>query len=259
MNREPFRNLLEFAVEVAWRAGRTALAHYQTGVNAETKPDNSPVTIADRTAEQIARDLIATRFPHDGIVGEEFGVANAGASRRWILDPIDGTRTFVRGVPFFGALLALEEDGEPVIGVAYFPALEETVYAARGEACWWNGRRALVSDETKLDHALILATDVENIEKQNLTAGWNRVRSRAGMVRTWGDCYGHALVATGRAEAMFDPVMSVWDAAALRPIIEEAGGVFTDWRGNTTHDGGSAVSTNAALARDIRTFLNESA
>lgn len=256
MNREPFRNLLEFAVEVAWRAGRAALAHYQTGIGAETKPDDSPVTAADRGAEQIARELITTKFPHDGIIGEEFGAVRPDASRRWVLDPIDGTRTFIRGVPLFGCLLALEEDAEPVIGVMYFPALDETVYAARGEGCWWNGRRALVSDETKLDKSLILTTDVENIERQNFTDGWNRVRSRAGLVRTWGDCYGHALVATGRAEAMFDPMMSVWDAAALRPIVEEAGGVFTDWHGNATHTGGSAISTNAALSREIRTFIN---
>lgn len=257
MNREPYQNLVEFAVEVAWRAGRAALAHYQTGIVAETKPDHSPVTVADRTAEQIARELIESKFPHDGIVGEEFGTVRTDAGRRWILDPIDGTRTFVRGVPFFGSLLALEEAGEPVVGVMYFPALEETVYAARGAGCWWNGRRALVSDEISLERALVLTTDVENIEQQNYTAGWNRVRSRAGLVRTWGDCYGHALVATGRAEAMFDPIMSIWDAAALRPIIEEAGGVFTDWQGNATHTGGSVVATNAALAREIRNLLNQ--
>jgi histidinol phosphatase-like enzyme (inositol monophosphatase family) len=255
MTRDSSHNLLEFAVEVAWRAGRIALAHYQTGITAETKPDASPVTAADRNAEQCARDLIETRFPHDGIVGEEFGATREGAERRWIIDPIDGTRTFVRGVPLFGSLLALEEAGEPVIGVMYFPALEETVYAARGAGCWWNGRRALVSDETRLERALVLTTDVENIEKQKFDAGWNRVRSRAGLVRTWGDCYGHALVATGRAEAMFDPVMSIWDAAALRPIIEEAGGVFTDWNGAVTHAGGSAVATNAGLARGIRELL----
>jgi histidinol-phosphatase len=256
MNREPYRNLLDFAVEVAWRAGRVALGHYQTGITAETKPDDSPVTVADRAAEQLARELIATRFPADGIIGEEFGSIRPDASRRWILDPIDGTRSYIRGVPLFGCLLALEEDGEPVIGVMYFPALEESVYAAVGEGCWWNGRRALVSAETDLARALVLTTDIESIERENRLAAWNRVRSHAGIVRTWGDCYGHALVATGRAEAMFDPVMSVWDAAALRPIIEEAGGVFTDWSGNTSHTGGSAISTNAALARQIRTLNN---
>jgi histidinol-phosphatase len=258
MNGEPFRNLLEFAVEVAWRAGRIALAHYQTGIAAQTKPDASPVTEADRAAELLVRDLIETKFPNDGIVGEEFGEVRAGARRRWIVDPIDGTRTFVRGVPFFGCLLALEEDHEPVVGVMYFPALEETVYGARGEGAWWNGRRALVSEAISLDNSLVLATDLGNITKQGYEAGFRRLHSRAGMFRTWGDCYGHALVATGRAEVMLDPIMSVWDAAALKPIIDEAGGVFTSWEGEATHNGGSAVATNAALAREVRTLLNGS-
>jgi histidinol-phosphatase len=258
MNSEPYRNLIEFAVEVAWRAGRTALAHYQTGIVAESKPDASPVTEADRAAERLVRELIESKFPNDGIIGEEFGEVRAGARRRWIVDPIDGTRTFMRGVPFFGCLLALEEDGEPVIGVMYFPALEETVYGARGEGAWWNGRRALVSDVVHLDNALILATDLGNIERQGFNDGFKRLNSRAGMLRTWGDCYGHALVATGRAEVMLDPIMSVWDAAALKPIIDEAGGVFTSWAGAATHTGGSAVATNAALAREVRTLLNGS-
>ena len=256
MNSEPFRNLLEFAVEVAWRAGRIALAHYQTGIAAQSKPDASPVTEADRAAELLVRDLIETKFPNDGIVGEEFGEVRSGARRRWIVDPIDGTRTFVRGVPFFGCLLALEEDHEPVVGVMYFPALEETVYGARGEGAWWNGRRALVSDTVSLDQALVLTTDVESIERQGYQAGFERLRARAGMLRTWGDCYGHALVATGRAEVMLDPIMNVWDAAALKPIIDEAGGVFTSWSGDSTHTGGSAVATNAAMARQVRTLLN---
>jgi histidinol-phosphatase len=248
---------MEFAVEVAWRAGRIALAHYQTGIAAQTKPDASPVTEADRGAEQIARELIETRFPHDGILGEEFGTARPQASRRWILDPIDGTRTFLRGVPLFGCLLAVEEDHEAVVGVMYFPALDETVYGAVGEGAWWNGRRALVSDVTSLDNALLLTTSVENIEQNDARlAGWNRLRARAGMTRTWGDCYGHALVATGRAEAMIDPIMSVWDSAPIKPIIEEAGGVFTDCSGKATYTGDSAISTNTALANDIRGYLN---
>ena len=257
--REPHGSLLEFAVEVAWRAGKVTLAHYQTGISAETKPDHSPVTLADRAAEQMARDLISTRFAHDSILGEELGQTNPGASRRWILDPIDGTRSFIHGVPLYGVLLAVEDDGEPVLGVIHFPALDETVYAALGEGCWWNGRRALVSDTTSMDDALIVTTDYEAIEKYGHAAAWGRIRGRAGQVRTWGDCYGHALVATGRADAMFDPVMSVWDAAALKPIIEEAGGVFTDWSGTSTHDGGSAISTNTALAREIRALIHNGA
>jgi histidinol-phosphatase len=256
MTRERVSDQLAFAVEVAWRAGRSAFAHYQTGITAETKDDASPVTLADRTAEQLARELIESRFPADGIIGEEFGAVREGARRRWILDPIDGTRTFVRGVPLFGCLLALEENDEPVIGVMYFPALDETVYAARGEGAWWNGRRARVSAESTLGNAVLLTTDVDNIERAGYGAGFQRLRERTGMLRTWGDCYGHALVATGRAEVMLDPIMNVWDAAALKPIVEEAGGFFTSWSGEHTHTGGSAVSSNAALATEVAALLN---
>jgi histidinol phosphatase-like enzyme (inositol monophosphatase family) len=256
--REPHRSLLEFAVEVAWRAGRVTLAHFQTGMAAETKPDASPVTAADRAAEQLARELIAHRFPADGIIGEEFGEVRPGAERRWILDPIDGTTAFLHGVPFYGVLIALEDDNDAVLGVAHFPALDETLYAALGEGCWWNGRRAAVSETALLEQALVLTSSYENIERQNVGAGWDRVRTRAGLARTWGDCYGHALVATGRAEAMFDPIMSIWDAAALRPIVEEAGGTFTDWQGQHTHRGGSVVATNRVLAREIRALLDGS-
>jgi histidinol-phosphatase len=256
--REPHRLLLEFAVEIAWRAGRLTLAHFQTGVAAEAKADSSPVTIADRGAELLLRELIEARFPNDGIIGEEFGETRPEATRRWIIDPIDGTRSFVHGVPFYGVLVAVEEDDDAVVGVAHFPALNETVYAARDEGCWWNGRRTLVSDTTDLSESLILTTSYEGIEKRKYDAGWDRVRTRAGQVRTWGDCYGHALVATGRAEAMFDASMRLWDAAAMRPIVEEAGGVFTDWQGQSTHRGDSVISTNAALAKQIRGLLTES-
>lgn len=250
---------LDFAVDLAWRAGRIALAHYQTGIAAEAKDDASPVTEADRAAERLLRRLIEARFPADGIVGEELGAERAGAERRWIVDPIDGTRSFVRGVPLFGCLIALEERGIPVVGVMHFPALAETVYAAAGAGCWWNGRRARVSTIASLSDALVLTTDVENIEATGRGAAWERLRGEAGTVRTWGDCYGHALVATGRAEAMLDPIMSIWDAAALRPIVEEAGGVFTDWTGDPSHDRGSAVSSNAAVAATLHHRLKEQA
>jgi histidinol phosphatase-like enzyme (inositol monophosphatase family) len=252
---EGLRDLLGFAVEVAWRAGRTTLTHFQTGIAAETKPDRSPVTAADRTAEQLARDLIRARFPHDGIVGEEFGVERAGMARRWILDPIDGTRSFVRGVPLYGVLIALEDEGEPVVGVAHFPALEETVCAARGLGCWWNGRRALVSDVTRLEDALALTTSAALAVRQGRGEGWARLCAHVGTCRTWGDCYGYALVATGRAEVMVDPSLAVWDAAAVRTIVEEAGGVVTDWDGVADHRNGSLVATNAALSNEIRRLL----
>jgi histidinol-phosphatase len=258
MKRESPRSLLEFAVEVAWRAGRVTLAHYQTGISAELKPDDSPVTEADRAAERLARELIERRFPHDAILGEEFGETRPGAERRWILDPIDGTRSFARGVPLYGVLLAVEEAGEAIVGVLHFPALSESVYAARGEGCWWDGRRALVSEHDRMEQALLLTTSVADAEERG-EMGWKRLASRAGLVRTWGDCYGYALVATGRADIMVDPVLAPWDAAALLPVIEEAGGVFTDWQGRTTHLGGDGIATNAALAREARALLTGTA
>ena len=255
MTLQSYRDLLDFAVDVAWRAGRVTLAHFQTGIAAETKADDSPVTLADREAERLARSLIAARFPHDGLLGEEFGEERGGADRRWILDPIDGTKSFMRGVPLYGVLLALEEEGESVLGVMHFPALGETVYAARGAGCWWNGRRALVSDTTTLERAFVVMTDEQAIERNGRAHGWEILRARVGGWRTWGDCYGYALVATGRADVMLDPQMNLWDTAALAPIIDEAGGVFTDWNGRSGHAVDSAVATNTALARDVRAIL----
>lgn len=255
MTLEQLQGRLDFAVEVAWRAGRAALAHYQTGVAAEAKPDASPVTAADRAAERTARELIADRFPDDAILGEEEGETGAGAELRWILDPIDGTKTFVRGVPLFGVMVALQHGERAVLGVLHFPALDETVYAAQGLGCWWNGRRARVSDTAAIGEALVVTTDSTALERSARGDGWRRLAAAAALTRTWGDCYGYALVATGRAEAMLDPVLSIWDAAALGPIIEEAGGVFTDWHGTPDHLVDSAVATNAALARTIRELL----
>jgi histidinol-phosphatase len=259
--RAELQELLEFAVEIAGLAGRSTLAHFQAGVATEWKADRSPVTLADRESERILRAQIERRFPHDGIVGEEYGTTGTEAPRRWILDPIDGTRSFVRGVPLYGVLVALEIGDDAVLGVIHFPALDETVCAARGLGCRWNGRPARVSDVTTLADAAILLTEAArpgrvSSEYGETPGGWNELASRAALVRTWGDCYGHALVATGRAEAMIDPRMAVWDCAALRPVIEEAGGVFTDLDGRPTHRGGSAVSTNAALAVEVRRLLS---
>lgn len=258
MGRISRQDLMEAAVEVAWQAGRVTLAHFQVGVDVETKEDATPVTVADRDAERRARELIKRRFPDDGIVGEEFGVRREEARRRWILDPIDGTRSFVRGVPLYGVLVAVEEGGEAVVGVLHFPALDETVYAARGEGCWWDGRRVSVSSVGHLEDALVLCTSSEDLEAPEHANAWESLRRRAGLVRTWGDCYGHALVATGRAEVMLDPILATWDAAALAPVVTEAGGSFTDWKGVPGHHGGSGISTNASLAREVRDLLGPS-
>lgn len=253
------RGLLEFAVGVAEHAGRSTLEHFGPDVTVERKADGTPVTVADRESERRVREAVAARFPADAVVGEEFG-GDAEGGRRWIVDPIDGTKSFIHGVPLYGVLLALEVEGEPVLGVIHFPALRETVAAARGLGCWWNGKRARVSGVDRLERALVLTTGdgaagdvVRGVEAR--AAAWERLRAAAGVARTWGDAYGYALVATGRAEAMVDPVVRVWDVAAVRPVIEEAGGVFTDWSGKASHTGGHAIATNAALADVVRAVL----
>lgn len=251
MTTETLPNLLAFAQELAWQAGRSTLAYFNTGVVPDLKADQTPVTIADREAEQRMRTMIEQRFPQHAILGEEYGETNAGASHRWILDPIDGTKSFVQGVPFYGVLVGLERDGEPVLGVCYLPALDEMIAAATQQGCTLNGRQVHVSDVSQLSDAVLVCSDAESFRTYKRDATFDYVRSKAKFTRTWGDCYGHILVATGRAEIMLDPVLSVWDCAALLPIMEESGGSFTSWHGEATIWGESGISTNAALHNEV--------
>jgi histidinol-phosphatase len=238
---------LDFAIDAAWQAGQLTLAHFQTGVAVEQKSDASPVTIADRGAEQLLRRLIEERFPGHAIVGEEFGQTDRDSSHRWIVDPIDGTRSFIRGVPLYGVLIGLEIAGDMVVGVAHFPGLGEMLAAARGEGCRWNGRPAHVSQVSRLDQALVAYTDTASFVEYGRAAAWARIQAASHTQRGWGDCYGHCLVATGRAEVMLDAIMNAWDCAALLPIVQEAGGRFTDWNGDATIYSGHALSTNGRL------------
>jgi histidinol-phosphatase len=247
--------LLEAVQEAARFAGSIAMRHYRSTLVVESKADGSPVTVADREAEAALREWITRRFPEDGIEGEELGVDRPEAQRRWIVDPIDGTKTFVRGVPLWGTLVAVAERTEVLAGAAFFPAVDEMLAAAPGEGAWWNGDRCSVSGVDRLDRATVLTTNERFAGDETKRSAWRRLSDRAMMTRSWGDCYGYLLVATGRAEVMVDGRMAAWDAAALQPIIKEAGGVFTDWSGALTAFGGSAIATNAALATEVRALL----
>ena len=240
-------SLLDAATEVAWAGGRRTLAHFQNDVRTEIKADGSPVTLADRDAEQVMRDLIRARFPDHTIVGEEHGVLTGTAPVRWILDPIDGTRTFVRGVPFYGTLVGVEVEGEPAVGVIYMPALDELVAAARGLGGRWNGRPCGVSTRQDPRDALLVATDLDAVRRRTGPERASALADAVALQRTWADCYGYLLVATGRADIALDAQMAIWDCAALMPIIEEAGGRFTAWSGRRTIEGGDAVATNGHL------------
>lgn len=241
------RELLDAARELAREAGRVTLEHFGGPVEADTKADGTPVTRADRAAERLLRERIRERFPDHGVLGEELGEFRPGAPIRWILDPIDGTRSFVRGVPLYGVMIGVEVEGEPEVGVVRFPALGETVSAAVGLGCRWNDRPAKVSAVDTVERSVLLTTDAGRILDPPTGSGWPSLARDAAFVRTWGDCYGHCLVATGRAEVMVDPVLSSWDAAALLPIVTEAGGRFTDLSGSATVHGGSGISTNGRL------------
>jgi histidinol phosphatase-like enzyme (inositol monophosphatase family) len=237
---------MQAAAELARLAGSTALRYWRSDLAVEEKGDGSPATRADREAEARARSWIRERFPADGILGEEYGEEPGTSGRRWILDPIDGTKSFVRGVPLWGTLVAVAEGEHVLAGAMSFPALGEQIAAAPGEGCWYDGTRAQVSAIHRLSAATVLATGIDGLQA---------LADHAGLARTWGDCYGYLLVATGRAEVMVDLRMGDWDSACLLPIIEEAGGVFTDLAGRRTAFGGSAVATNAALASEVRSLL----
>ncbi len=249
---DELRELLDFAHTIAWQAGKITLRYFQSELAVDLKADASPVTVADREAEAFLRAAIAARYPGHAVLGEEEGLSgDDGATYRWIIDPIDGTRSFVRGMPLYGVMVGLLREGEPVLGVVNMPALGEIVAAARGHGCRWNGRPCHVSSVAALRDGLVVATVAHGYEAHGKGEAFRRILAAAGQFRTWGDCYGHLLVATGRAEVALDPIMSVWDAAALLPILTEAGGTFTDWRGRATIDGGDGLSTNGAVLAEL--------
>ncbi|QIN85096.1 histidinol phosphate phosphatase [Rubrobacter tropicus] len=226
------RPYLSLAVQTAYEAGRLTLGYYGTeAARPEFKDDETPVTVADREAERLIRARISARYPGHAILGEEYGEEDGG-DHRWIVDPIDGTRAFVRGVPLYAVLIGLEIEGVCEVGAAYFPALDEMVCAATGEGCFSNGRRTRVSATQTLRGGIACFTDARGFEKYGRAEEWQRVLSAAGEARGWSDAYGHALVATGRADLMLDPAMNPWDAGAFPPILREAGGYFGDWSGN---------------------------
>lgn len=250
----PNRVLLEAVTEAARVAGKVANGYYRRGVEVEIKGDGSPVTLADRDAERAAREWIAARFAGDEILGEEFGYSS-GTGRRWFVDPIDGTKTFVRGVPLWGSMIAVAEGDTVLAGAVYCPAVEELVAAALGEGSWLNGARCHVSTVSDLADATILTTDDRFRYNPGRVGPWQALGERVAVSRTWGDCYGYLLVATGRAELMVDDRLSPWDAASLIPIITEAGGVYSDWSGGTAVDGGDGCASNRALADTVRDAL----
>ncbi len=252
MNSE-VSSLLDFALDASWQAGRVTLGYYQANVAVQRKADNTPLTIADQQAEQKLRELITQYWPDHGVIGEEYGRTETDSKYTWVLDPIDGTKSFVSGVPLYANLLALLDGEKALLGVINFPVLNEMVYAVRGEGCFWNGRRCHVSDVTEMKDAVLLTSGLNYFGGKE--DAWDRLLKASYIQRTWGDAYGYALVATGRAEVMADPAMYLWDSAPLQVILEEAGGTFTDWKGNPTIHNAEALATNGKLFAQVMELI----
>ncbi|HEV2148986.1 MAG TPA: inositol monophosphatase family protein [Longimicrobiaceae bacterium] len=243
-------DLMEFAVRLAGSAGAITLDHFGS-VAVETKGDGSEVTVADRAAEEFVRSSLREAFPDDGIVGEEGEDVPSKSGRRWIVDPIDGTRSFACGVPLYAVLVALEEEGRPTLGCCHFPVLGETLVAARGAGAWHNGRPARVSECDDLAAARMVTSGFEYWRDRSTDehrAGFDRLVKATRFSRTWGDAYGYLLVAVGRVDLLVDPICgSYWDYAPMIPIFEEAGGRMTTFTGEPLSAWSSVVAANPAL------------
>lgn len=248
-----YREETELALAMAREAAGILLPHFReaASLRVETKADNSPVTIADRAAEEALRKLMEKHTPGYGIIGEEFGATAGKADREWVVDPIDGTKAFIHGVPLFGTLLALLEGGRPVVGVISLPALGQVMHGSRGGGCFLDGAPCRVSSAGRVEDSLLLDGSATTMERLGHGPAWAALRKRAKLHRGWGDCYGHMLVACGRAEAMVDPIVSIWDVAPMAVLLPEAGGRFSAFSGRDSIHENSGISSNSLIHEEI--------
>jgi myo-inositol-1(or 4)-monophosphatase len=250
----PYRALI---LELARESGALITRLYgQPELAVETKADASPVTAADRGAEEVMRTRIAKAFPGHGIIGEEFGEERPDAEFTWVLDPIDGTKSFITGVPLWTTLIALLHRGQPVLGCIHQPVLGQLL-VGDGVQTTLNGRPARCRPMTALAEATLLTSDPLNPARHQDGPAFERLQRTARLCRTWGDGYGYLLVATGQADVMLDPIMNPWDIAALVPVIRGAGGLITDWNGGAAWPARSTIASatpelHAAVLRTLK-------
>ncbi|MSU70638.1 MAG: histidinol-phosphatase [Opitutaceae bacterium] len=253
MNLEPYR---AFMRELAEKSGDFIRPYFgRSGLAVELKADQTPVTAADRGAEQLLRRLIEKKFPAHGIIGEEFGSVRAEADWVWVLDPIDGTKSFMSACPLFGTLIALLHRGQPVLGCIHQPILRQLMFGD-GQATTLNGRTVRCRPCARIEEATLLTSDPLNPAKYQNGAAFEALARRARLVRTWGDCYGYLLLAGGWADIMLDPIMSPWDIQALVPVIRGAGGMITDWQGRDPVRAKSIVAAGPALHAQVIAALS---
>lgn len=252
-------NLEEFKIFMRLLASRSSdiiKSYFRTDISIDSKADESPVTIADKKAEEVMREIIMKEYPEHGILGEEFGKHNENAEYQWILDPIDGTKSFICGALSFGTLIALTKNGKPVLGVINHPILNEFLIGDNLTA-ELNDRVVKIRECKNIDEAVLLATDHYMMDKYQKYKNFDNLARKVKLYRNWGDCYGYYLLATGFADIMMDPIMSVWDSMALIPIIKGAGGVITDYQGYPAETGNSIVAASKFIHSDIISILNK--
>ena len=252
---QELNELRHFCKWLAEESGKIIKHYWRTEVTIENKPDQTPVTIADKKAEEFMREMIMKKFPNHGILGEEFGEHNPNAGYKWVLDPIDGTNSFISGTVTFGTLIALLKNGEPILGVINQPVLNEFLIGDNFTT-ELNGWQVHVRECNNLSDAVLLTTDQLNIEKFRSIKNFDKLVHKVKLYRQWGDCYGYYLIATGYADIMIDPIMNPWDLMALIPIIKGAGGTITDYYGNDPLKGNSIVATGGKIHGEVIEILN---
>jgi histidinol phosphatase-like enzyme (inositol monophosphatase family) len=243
---------IRLALDLADLAGAMSQQYFDNGnLAVQTKRDGTPVTVADREIEQALRRAVSADFPDDCFVGEEFPDTEGDSGYRWIVDPIDGTKSFVRGVPLYANLIALQEGDEIVFGIINLPSAGIVVRAERGKGCWRNGVPARVSNRAVLDGAYVMATWLEDWEPEVV----EDLRTQGVVLRTWGDAFGYAMVACGFADAVIDYTTQPYDLAPMPVIIEEAGGRFTSLDGRRVFTGGNGIASNGLIHDPLRSYV----
>ena len=255
MNQPELSDFKSFSRYLASKSGEIIRNYFRTNFKIELKEDSSPVTIADKKSEEVMRELIMKEFPDHGILGEEFGEHNKEAGYKWILDPIDGTKSFICGAVAFGTLIALTKNGEPVLGVINQPILNEFLIGDNNTT-ELNGQVVKIRACNKIEDSVLVTTDFLNIEKYQDIKRFSELINKVKLYRGWGDCYGYYLLATGYIDIMVDPIMSVWDTMALVPVVKGAGGIITDYQGRDVLKGDSVIAASSDIHSEVVKALN---
>jgi histidinol phosphatase-like enzyme (inositol monophosphatase family) len=253
----PPDRVLKTAIKAAMEAGNHALKAFGLKHRIMTKADSTPVTVVDRECEEILRKILSREFPEDGFFGEEFGSSGPGARARWILDPIDGTKCYIRGIPLWGTLLAREVLGRLTVGVVHLPAMDRLLWAGRGTGAFMNGRRLKVTGQRNIRSAYIAHGDIDLFLQHRALKRLVSVAHQGAILRSLGDCPAYMWVAGGNADAMIESEVAPWDVAAPKIILEEAGGTLTDWNGNDSHLITNVVAANRLLHPKLLKLLKQ--